>query len=179
MSTKATTQKLPHRFSESAFRKYEKVIARIVNVYPNAVQINPAQFGLSPETIRGRLRDACTSYHEHQWESTLVNLSSFLLIPQSELTISIKPDGTVIAGTKDSIKSEPASEPIDFAPDREVFDLTQLTSPLDTALLCHLAHHKQLTNRIRITIPDEAANAVQSQYDVVLIKQTDGTYILT
>jgi hypothetical protein len=158
---------LPHRFSESAFRKYEKVIAQIATSYPRPVRVSPAQFGLSPETIRGRLRDACSSLATHQWQTKLVNLAAFMSIDQSQLTISIQPDGTVVAGNKQTIK-EDAIDVIDAVAESEIFDCTHLTSVSANAALCALAHNQVIKHHLKVKLSIDEFNLFTNSYDIIL-----------
>lgn len=158
---------LPHRFSEKAFRKYEKVIAQIAATYPRPVRVSPATFGLSPETIRGRLRDACSSLATHQWKTSLVNIPAFNSIDQSQLTISIQPDGTVVAGNKQTIK-EDAIDVIDAVAESEIFDCTHLTSVSTNAALCALAHNQVLKHHLKVKLSIDEFNLFTNSYDIIL-----------
>jgi hypothetical protein len=162
---------LPHRFSESAFRKYEKVIAQIALSYPRPIRVSPAQFGLSPETIRGRLRDACSSLATHQWPTQLVDIRRFNAIDQSQLTISIQPDGTVVAGNKQTIK-EDAIDVIDAVAESEVFDCTHLPSVSSNAALCILAHNQVLKHHLKIKLSIDEFNLFTNSYDIILTPTT-------
>lgn len=170
---------LPHRFSESAFRKYEKVIAQIATTYPRPVRVSPAQFGLSPETIRGRLRDACSSLATHQWKTDLVNLPAFNAIDQSQLTISIQPDGTVVAGNKQTIK-EDAIDVIDAVAENEIFDCTHLLSLSANNVLCALAHNQVLKHHLKVKLSTDEFNHFSNSYDIILTPtNTPEIYILS
>lgn len=160
---------LPHRFSEKAFRKYEKIIEQIAEKFPQPVTITPSKMGLSPETVRGRLRDAITSGINNRWPSS-VNYGNLLHADVSGLVISLRPDGSVIAGTKDTIKQSNPLSLDSMVESDEIFDATHLSPVNITQIecLCWLAAEKQLKNKVKLAIDDIYAADLQSRYDIVL-----------
>jgi len=162
---------LAHRFSESAFRKYEKIISLIAEKYPEAVVIDPAHMGLSPETIRGRLRDACRSFLTNKWESKL-DFAKFSAIPQDLLVISIREDGKVIAGTKESVKSD-AEPALDIVSDIDAFDITPYLHRPQVELLLVLAHFGCLKKQLRLPLALSDAMKYYETFDVAFTPTND------
>ncbi len=69
---------IPARLREPAFRRFENVIGAIVDSWPEPICFDAVP--LSVETFSARLRDAMRSYHENNWESTLVAREKFCSI---------------------------------------------------------------------------------------------------
>jgi hypothetical protein len=170
---------LPHRFSEKSFRKYEPYITEIAQRFPQAVTINPAQLGLASETVRGRLRDAITSAINNRWEQTTVNYSMLLSADVGGLLISLRPDGLVVAGTKETIKAQTAIPLDSMIEPNGIFDCTTWTSPEEIELLCALAAAKQLKNPIRLNLAKDYAEDLCNRYDIILEYKQNETYLLS
>lgn len=170
---------LPHRFSESAFRKYEKIIAKIATRYPDPVEVNPTTLGLSGETVRGRLRDACTSYTEHQWKSDLISETLWGVIDQKQLVISLRPNGFVVAGTKESIKQHTTPFPgIEIIPTEEIIDMSSFIC--DPLVFIYLAANSGLKKKLIIHLTKEQHMLFTQEWDVVLEPHgLADTYLLT
>jgi len=176
--------KLPHRFSESAFRKYERTIARITEKFPSVVIINPGNFQLSPETVRGRLRDACSSHATHMWQSDLIDWPKFKSINQSDLVISIRPDGMVIAGTKATIKAANESVPeLDLIPDKEILNLEAVNFPMPAGalrMLATLAHHGALAKQLKLRVSLVEVDILSNELDISIVPTTEpNIYLLS
>lgn len=60
-----------YRFTEHSFRRYEAILAQVVEYHPADVAINPAPLAI--ETVRCRLPDAAKSFLENRWPSSLVD----------------------------------------------------------------------------------------------------------
>jgi hypothetical protein len=136
-------------------------------------------FGLSPETIRGRLRDACSSLAFHQWKTKLVDLPSFNSIDQTQLTISIQPDGTVVAGNKQTIK-EDVVDVIDAVAENEIFDCTDITPTTSTDITIQYAHAGLFKKHLRIKLTQTEYFHYLATYDIMLTQtDTPDTYILS
>lgn len=167
---------LPHRFAEKSFRRYESTIAKVVNTFPWAVKVSPQAFGLSAETVRGRLRDALTSYFNHRWHTTMFNPDSFDKVHEN-LIVSLQADGTVIVGTKEAIKAPQAEEV--FIPSVDVLDLSTFYSSSCEEVLSFLAHSGALKKQIKLVLNQTTADVLLSKYDIVLTPVTnENTYLL-
>lgn len=59
----------PIRFRESAFRRYEHILKKVVEAFPNSIKFRPVE--LATETVACRLRDAVASFLRNKWESEL------------------------------------------------------------------------------------------------------------
>lgn len=170
------TLSLPHRFSEKSFRRYESIIAKAVNAFPLAVKINPSDLGLAAETVRGRLRDALTSYKEHRWSSVRFEFHAFAQI-HDRLVVALEPDGTVIIGTKDSIKS-PRTEEAFIPVENDILDLSVFSSCSCEEILSFLAHSGALRKQIKLNINQQTANILLTKYDIVLTPLSDNSFLL-
>jgi hypothetical protein len=172
-------QHLPHRFTETAFRKYEKIIARIAENFPALTTINPRDLGLSPETVRGRLRDACTSLKEHGW-ITCVNTIKFSQIDLKVMVVSIKPEGMVVVGDKNTIKGEVKFEQFNVVSEVEILDLTPVKALTNNQLLCFLASQNALKKQLRLNLDPIEFTVLNENYDIVLTPQQElNTYLLS
>lgn len=168
---------LPHRFSEKSFRRYERIIAEVVTKFPQVVEVNPTHLELSPETVRGRLRDALSSFANNRWSSSIIDQDRFNAI-HPEIVVSLRPDGTVAVGDKDTVKLK-ALAVFDAVNPSEIVDLSN-TPRVDLSFLAFLAHHHALSKRIRVRPPSpETAQAITDNFDIVLDPQPDGTYLLS
>lgn len=67
--------KLPHRFTEASFRRYEPIIATAMWGAPTTLVLDPLP-GLSLETTTCRLRDAMRSLWYNKWP-TNVDMQAF------------------------------------------------------------------------------------------------------
>lgn len=90
------------RFSHASFIIYEQMIAEMVDAYPSCIVITTqdcAQINKSPETVRGRMRDALKAYITNKWPSK-INTTKFATIPNpyKELKARLLPDQTILAG---------------------------------------------------------------------------------
>lgn len=165
---------LPHRFSERSFRRYESVIAAIVIDFPRVTVVRPSDFKLSAETVRGRLRDAITSLKCHNWPTT-INITQFLMIYE-QIVVSLRPDGMVAVGNKDTVK-DTIVEPIVAIDPTSVLDCTQVELSIST--MCWLAHSRALSKRLKFALTSESATSLMEQYDIVLTQQPDGLFLLS
>lgn len=165
---------LPHRFSEKSFRRYESVIATIVTDFPRVTVVRPSDFNLAAETVRGRLRDAITSLHQHLWQ-TKVDTNCFHEI-YDEIVVSLRPDGMVAVGNKDTVKNT-VIEPIVAVDPTSVLDCTQVELSIST--MCWLAHSRALSKRLKFALTLESATSLMEQYDIVLTQQPDGLFLLS
>lgn len=175
---------IPHRFSESAFRKYEPYIKRIADEFPSPVTIDPRRLGLASETVRGRLRDAITSAINNRWPKSDVNYGNLLHADVNGLVVSLRPDGLVVVGTKETIKDakQPALDSI--IESNEIFDATEIVANAETSaevcLLAKLAAEKQLKNKVKIQIEDHNKQFLLETYDIILeMTDTPYTYLLS
>ena len=169
------THTLPHRFSEKSFRRYERIIAASAERFPSVVVVNPADLELAGETVRGRLRDAIESYHKHNWTSCIDRVR--FLMAYDTLVVSLRPDGKVAVGNKDTVKQQ-ETVTFDVIDHSNVYDLTD--KQIDIDLLCLLAHNQALKKRLKITIPtNEMATYLSENYDICLVKQPDNAYLLS
>jgi hypothetical protein len=168
---------LPHRYSEKAFRKYESIIVEAVDRFPASLEVKPEHLGLSLETVRGRLRDAITSLHNNLWSPTKVNMVKFFAI-HSEIVVSLRPDGRVMVGDKDTVKSI-STVPFDSIDPNDVIDMTDKSDFHQLSLMCYLAHHGALRKKIKVRLTPAEVDGFCQSYDVTLIQQTDNSYLLT
>lgn len=159
---------LPHRFSESAFRKYEPIITEIAERFPSPVTITPSKMGLASETVRGRLRDAITSAINNRWDKSTVNYSKLLSADVAGLVISLRPDGTVVAGTKETIKEKKIESLDSIIELDEIFDCWFCKDPQQIELLCSLAAAKQFKSKIKLCLADDYAADLCNRYDIIL-----------
>lgn len=165
---------LPSRFNERTFRFYEPCIAKIVAQYPMVSVFNPRNYDRSLSTFSNRLRDAMTSLAENNW-TTSINLSRFKEIYHS-LRVATRKNGTVAVGTDTALRNDG----ITVMPEtNEPLDVEYLADRSPFSLLCLLAHERALNRPIRIQCTDVDAKTAETNYDVLLEKQEDGTYILT
>ena len=167
---------LPQRFSEKAFRRYEHVIAQIARDFPKAVHVNPSAFGLAGETVRARLRDAITSYAEHIWQSIVIDRPSFERISPSDLVVSLRPKGSVVVGTRASIRE--TADVFICPPATDSFDMSELTSRENLSFLCYLAHNQLLRRPVLLSIEEQQTKTLMEMYDIVLEHQSSGHYLL-
>ena len=159
---------LPHRFSESAFRKYEPYITEIAQRFPKPVTLSPSKMGLASETVRGRLRDAITSAINNRWPHSTVNYAMLLNADVSGLVVSLRPDGNVVVGTKDTIKEKKIESLDSIIESDEIFDATSIVLTAQLDFLAHLAANKQLKNKCRVRLVKHYAETLQNTYDIIL-----------
>lgn len=167
---------LPHRFSEKAFRRYEKIISQVVAKYPTAIVIDPSSLGLSGETVRGRLRDAIDSYAEHSWASAIVDQAKFQLeIKESKnILVSLRPNGFVLVGTKEAIDSLTDEEKEGKGKDKaevnylngEHIDLTHFSSETILGIVAFIAHNGGLKKKVKIRASTSTIEKLKDMYDI-------------
>ena len=167
---------LPHRFSEKSFRRYESTIAQAVNGYPYAIIINPIHFKLASETVRGRLRDALTSYDTHRWSTILFTPEAFDKA-HPHIIVRLLPDGKVHFGPEATIMFDSPHK--EFVPmDSEILDLTNVSSFSCEDLLCYLAHSGALKKQIKLNINQQTADILLTKYDIALTPLSDNSFLL-
>ena len=166
---------LPHRFSEKSFRRYEGIIYASVERFPQPTVVNPLDITLSAETVRGRLRDAITSLKTHSWQTT-IPMDVFLKIHDS-IVVSLRPDGKVVVGDKDTVKLDEVAVFSAVDP-TTVLDCTQFTD-LSLATACYLAHNRALGKKLKLKLLPEIAKQMTENYDILLVEQQDNIYLLS
>jgi hypothetical protein len=73
-----TTHNTPYFLRETEFRKYEHIIAEVVNQYPKICVFE--SYPLAVQTFGCRLRDAMKSLYTYKWSSSLIDVQKFLEI---------------------------------------------------------------------------------------------------
>lgn len=103
--------KLPPRFTESAFRRYEDTIALAVTWQPTPYVFQASDYAQAPITTVCRLRDAIRSLHDNRWSSR-VDASKFVQV--FPLSVAQSKDGTRIAVYKEGTDpwATPAQAPL-------------------------------------------------------------------
>lgn len=170
---------LPHRFTEKSFRRYEGVIKRAVESYPQTITIDP--FPLSGTTYSARLRDAKVSLKQNRWPST-VNMERFLAVYE-DLQVSDR-GSSVVIGSSELIKV--ADKPLSAA-GREMAGESRYTfdfgnDPMDVreieAFVILLAA-RRLQGPIRVRpIAGIVMTRYQSTYDISIEELPDGSYTI-
>lgn len=167
--------KLPHRLRESQFRRYEPLIARIVETFPACIVVDPrTHYTIAPSTFAGRLRDAMKSLKDNDWDSTKVNRTTFHAIVDS-IVVRERSDGLVAIGNRDTTLAKP-TKPNDVPVDVPVGD-NKLVVGDETLkhFVCMLAHRRLLRTPIEVIgLSAAEAETLQNAYDVYLEKTTDG-----
>lgn len=166
---------LPHRFSEKSFRRYEGIIYAVTERFPQPTVINPVDLTLSAETVRGRLRDAITSLKHHCWQ-TKIPMDVFLKI-HDEIVVSLRPDGKVVVGDKDTVKLDEVATFSAVDP-TTVLDCTQYPD-LSLSMVCFLAHNRALAKKLKLKLLPEIAKQMTDNYDILLVEQGDNIYLLS
>lgn len=85
--------------SERCFRRYEHIIQKALEDYPNTVRFKSP--GRSPETDAARCRDAITSYKRHRWP---VSSTVFNNIDEQYLKVWVDRAIVCVGGTVDPDK---------------------------------------------------------------------------
>lgn len=80
--------------SEKCFRRYERVIARIVERFPRETQFKSIK--RKPSTDAARLADAMNSYRTENWASDLIDREKFLDSVHRAVEIIPMSDGVVV-----------------------------------------------------------------------------------
>jgi hypothetical protein len=170
---------LPPRFREKAFRRYETDLYLAVRNYPETGIIDPATKGLSPVTVAQRLRDAKTSYLQHDWKPTRIDRQRFLQVHE-DLIVRETMDGMVKIGPcKEAEESSNTSPPsFDEPRERRIVDMTDCSID-EIRTMARLAHERALAVRIRVSIDNATVESLYDQWDIGLERLSDGLYILT
>jgi hypothetical protein len=150
---------LPHRFRETAFRRYEPYIAKIVAAYPNPVEIDPSP--LSPITFSCRLRDAITSFKRYKWSSSIQFSNIDVKVCEENGKIIIKPRHTNCLPVK--------------------IILQELSTPSDQELqvVAEKLHNRVIAGPIRVKgISFSQLNKLAEFYDIELIQEKDCIILL-
>ncbi len=171
---------LPPRFRESAFRRYEHIIAAAVEQFPNRCLIDPKVYSLSPVTLSHRLRDAMRSFIDNKWESRIIDWEKFLIVHE-EIIVSETHDGFVLTGTRDSVKTVRHIEPLmPQAVSRQAESPTfAVTTAEEWTTLCRLAAKRLLLSPILVLGVEPNITLLEQNYDISLVPQGDGSYLLT
>jgi hypothetical protein len=172
---------LPPRFRETTFRFYEPYIAQISLRYPARIDFDPSTEGLSSETFACRLRDAMLAYIMYGYSSTKIDYDAFKEI-HPHIIVSQPPEGGVACGSRTALRKEKKGNPVEVSPTTiaEPYVYGEVESITELKLLCRLASERLLTRKLRLSgVFPTWANKVQSEFDVDLEVQPDGTTILS
>jgi hypothetical protein len=171
---------LPHRFREKAFRFYEPIIAKAVELFPEAFTVEPRRcYNISLETFCARFRDAKHSLYENKWATSIdrarfVEIYSLIKVGQRGHLAII---GSLEAIRKDQIMEIRLEEK--SVEEVQPYDAGRLWG-IEIAILCRLAEKRWLTSRV-IFATQEPINieALMGRYDVDIEALPDGSFILT
>ena len=173
---------LPHRFRETAFRKYEHIISSAVDAFPATITIDPAIVSVTGVTFACRCRDAMTSLKEHHW-STHIDMDKFLDIA-SRIVVSERTDGKIIIGSREGIAAtlnvtSTGNTVATISPIQPSEKTFTLSTPEQKELVMLLAHERLIAPRLFLTgITDAEALDFQQRYDISLDKHSSNVYIL-
>jgi hypothetical protein len=103
-TTTPQSSQLSWRLREEQFRRYETILKKAVDTFPQTFKIDPRLYNLPPSlvTCSARLRDAKLSYLRFNWVSS-INRARFLEV-ENELVVS-EGNGYLITGRLDEVRS--------------------------------------------------------------------------
>lgn len=166
--------KLPHRFTERAVRRYEVIIATIVQRFPEPTIVTANQLNLSLCTISNRLRDAIRSFREYKWPTNRFDMERFLKLAD-EIVVSERPNEVVIGfktlGHSIAINDDvpayrftsPGLKPLSVEP----YELTTIGK---------LASQGALSQPVFCRATKQEIELLESNFNVAATLQEDGTY---
>ena len=159
------TTQLPYRFKEASFRRYERIIADAVDMYPKSVHITCND--MSPETVSCRLLDAMTSLETNHWETAL-NMEKFLqLRKEDSLCVRVLEDSTIYVGPKAKTKELNAKTTFSVS-DKTKWTMETCDEDTLRALVTLLS--KRIFTEVLITKPEKEilnlVHALQANHDI-------------
>jgi hypothetical protein len=179
---------LPHRLTESSFRRFEPTIAHIINNYPSVVELCPME-RIARTTYIARLRDAMLSFNRYKWPSGVISYIIFERV-YSSIVISARDDGKILAGERtqvarfgdieNAIFGVNVSNPSNHSTDPFDFGVVTLS---ELQLICKLSASRLITRPIKlksfdgdITITN--LRMLENLHDVVIEYQQDGSFVV-
>ncbi len=170
-------QFLESRLTEEMFRRYEPLIAKAVDAFPNETSFKVPP-DVSPQTFLARFRDARLSYLRFGWKSEAINREKLIEI-QGKHTLSLdSATGCVWFRQK-----QRRGRPIEFAVEATSHGTGNKPITWDTytredlVAVCHLINAKRLSGPIvlRGKLDTELEADLMSQYDVALSYDPDSS----
>ena len=180
-------ENLPYLESERHFRRYERYLEVIVNMWPMVAVFTPEPPVASVETLSSRIRIARDSLRNNQWQVRL-NMAKFMQICD-EITVSTNAQpGKVVCGPADLLrKMVPLGTKVTSVNETGVpathehnFPATiKLVNPsqelIHAVIILH--HHQLLIEPTTIQCIDDVVKLAEN-YDVSVLKDND-IYIIT
>ena len=170
---------LPHRFRESAFRRYESILAQVVNRFPLPVEVDTKIYDLSSVTFSCRFRDAITSLERYRWRTDTIDMQRFAEC--SDLIVVRERGGKVVIGGWEETKVTEAlaSQPITAGAELATPVIIDVSNPVVLSTLITLAENRYLTMPITISnLPENTAETLASCFDISLEALDDGYHNL-
>jgi hypothetical protein len=155
--------------SEVAFRRYEPLIAEILQRFPAEIRLSLP--GFSPATIESRIREAAKGHMLYEYSSLLVDRQTFLeLWPRVRITQDDQGCVARCVGSQQLVQTE--SKP--------TIESTKAWNSADIRALCHLISAGHITERIEVltSISDDELQDILDGYDVAPVKENGKLYLL-
>lgn len=161
------------RFAESSFRRFEPIVASLVNAWPTAQSISPDVLELSPATFVSRFRDSLQAFTHPDctWSSSLSPTTVsriFRFLGSSE------PLAFVLTHTGRTVIFAPRKSAL---VSQSTHTLSPIASGIDAAdnlttlhAFCHLISKGFLSDQVEFfNFPDELQTTIQEQYPELII----------
>lgn len=167
----------PPRFSEPSFRRYELIIAQVVQTFPAPVRVETGLLNLSPETVSARLRDAATGYRNFSYYSAHFTVEEFLAVwPQIE--VSNQGDHVLIYRRGDRPGK---GQPVPPTSQEVEVEESQKWSRSEVIALAQLLSSRKIVSRVNVS--GWTATALQEvidtgEFDCAVVEEDGRTYLL-
>lgn len=164
--------KLPSRFTEASFRRYEKLIADVVTRFPDLTTVDPSP--MSPITVSCRFRDAMRSLAEHRW-TTYVNMEKFLQVWEN---IVVSDRGTtLLIGSKEALTNpNTAFSPPMVVPNGTSFVVDE--PEVLTAFAVLLSRNLIAPVTFKTTITEQLFFSLETTHNIGIVKNPDGSFTM-
>jgi hypothetical protein len=173
MDNSPPPQYLPHQLSEDSFRRYEPLIKRAVDRFPEETEFEKPS-GIAPTTFLARFRDALVSLKKYNWE-TDVNCTKLWEVA-GQYCLSVDPSGRSVwfrvrhrAGRPTDMINE--ARRLNPTIDASLQTVWKGADEDDLLLLCQLIHRNRIKGPIildkRFDKPD--CENLEEQYNVAIV----------
>tara|TARA_R110000787_G_scaffold8323_7_gene27800 strand:- start:1452 stop:1937 length:486 start_codon:yes stop_codon:yes gene_type:complete len=156
------------RFSEDAFKRYEAVIAAIVDKYPHPSNFSPQPF--SPETFSHRLRDAIKAHKRNHFPSQLVDWDKF---QKCAIVVRMVEDRIVAGGRKETASANGIEIESSLVTNSDVIK----TESIDVCRALAILLHHRIIDAATVQYKDNL-EFLEEEFDLSISVNPDGTQLM-
>lgn len=172
----------PSRYSQGQFNEMAPLLGEVLKRYPQAVEADPKQMGISVETLARKFREAIAAKRKFNWHHPQVDDAKFQLHWQELRTSMSVKDGSLFIGPSESLTNAKlggntfgavASKPV-FAIQVPLASLSRLASIWGTLVPRPSGFFIQVTQDVEGT--QALLDAVEKDSDIGFVPNGEGRW---